>query len=975
MLCPDDDTLIALVEAALPPARLEAIEAHVDECPSCRKVIASLATVGPVKQQLALGTAPTAPLGDQLARGTMVTDRYRIERAIGRGGMGAVYLARDVTLDRDVAVKLHHAGSGNERLYQEALAMAKLAHPNVVNVFEIGVVDERRFVAMEYVTGGTSRDWLARPRTWAEIVELFAEAGEGLVAAHQAGLVHRDFKPENVLVGEDGRPRVSDFGLVRTHASGEQPCELDTPITSLTETGAILGTPAYMAPEQFAGVVVDARCDQFSFCVTVWEALYRSRPFSGATLAEILDAIERRELRAATETKVPPRVRRVLERGLATDPADRYPGMAELLGALRSAAAPRRIKRWIAVAAIAVLALGGGGAALGYSRGSREVLARCPKPPQIWDASRGAAIERAFTATGLPYAAATWTNAQHALERWASRWEAQQHAACVAFDVQHGEEAALHDRREACLERARIGFAAIVDRLAETDRTRLAQTQRLVGSLPDLDVCARAEVDTEIVDPARRQKLDAYLGELALTSSLTYAGRYDEALGHIDALVRAAKELGSRRDEAEVAYLAGQLQVRRSDYEAAAKTYETALWTAEGAADDVLVAALATDLMDVLGNDLARYPDAQKYRELAHAAAERIGTTERRSRVLQVIGRNELAAGHYDAADQALHAALAMLEKDPIDPTNTASVLTDLGMLATSRSQPTQAEPVERRCLEIYTKELGAEHPTTLSAADNLATTLQELGRYDEAREINERTLAIWERVSGPNSTDVAYALDAVGVTQTQAGDYDKARASEERALAIFQANLDPTHPNIAHVLANLGQIAFYQNRLGDAAALQKRALEARRQRLGPHHPDVARSLLALSDIAFTSRDYAGQLVWCKQARDVLAGSDADNAELLAMIGTCEGAAELRLGHAAKAVEVLEPAVAALETPDADPGLRAASEFALAQALPASARARALDLAHRARTAFEHEGGFAKDQLANVDEWLRAHEH
>ncbi|MDB4956666.1 MAG: Serine/threonine kinase family protein, partial [Myxococcales bacterium] len=151
-----------------------------------------------------------------LATGTTIDQRYVVSMMLGRGGMGTVYLARDLSLGRDVALKLHRSGSGHERLYREAVAMAQLQHPNVVTVFEVGTVEDQLFVAMEYIRGWTLRDWAtAKPRTWREILEVLLDVGEGLAAAHRAGFVHRDFKPENVLVGEDGRPRVSDFGLAR----------------------------------------------------------------------------------------------------------------------------------------------------------------------------------------------------------------------------------------------------------------------------------------------------------------------------------------------------------------------------------------------------------------------------------------------------------------------------------------------------------------------------------------------------------------------------------------------------------------------------------------------------------------------------------------------------------------------------------------------------------------------------------------
>ncbi|MCE9577863.1 MAG: serine/threonine protein kinase, partial [Deltaproteobacteria bacterium] len=216
-----------------------------------------------------LADAPGGPEGDApIVPGSVLEGTYRVERAIGEGGMGIVYLAHDLRLDRDVALKVGRQVSVVSllRLEREAAALARLSHPNVVVVYQVGAFHRRVFLAMEYVPGGTARAWLeAKVRTWREIVALYAAAGDGLAAAHDAGLIHRDFKPDNVLVGEDGRPRVADFGLARseTHATDHGGPAAHP---SMTQTGAVLGTPAYMPPEQLAGEPLDARADQVAYC-------------------------------------------------------------------------------------------------------------------------------------------------------------------------------------------------------------------------------------------------------------------------------------------------------------------------------------------------------------------------------------------------------------------------------------------------------------------------------------------------------------------------------------------------------------------------------------------------------------------------------------------------------------------------------------------------------------------------------------
>ncbi|MEM7160704.1 MAG: serine/threonine-protein kinase [Myxococcota bacterium] len=296
--------------------------------------------------------------------------RFLVLRCIGSGGMGQVYAAYDPRLDRRVALKVLHEGQNpgyDPRLIREAQALARLSHPNVVAVFDVGVHDGRLFVAMEFVEGQTLRDWLrqhplGRPGRLEVVHDLLLQAGEGLAAAHRAGLVHRDFKPSNVLIGDDGRVRVADFGLVRVQGREEPKSDAETmagvvPFAAfeqgtLTRPGSVVGTPAYMAPEQFSSAQINPACDQFGFCVTAWEALFGMRPFGGDTAPEMLDAMRRG--RVEWPEGVAPGLGWVvaLRKGLAFDPSKRFHGMEALLETLRSSRADgahevRGRQRWI----------------------------------------------------------------------------------------------------------------------------------------------------------------------------------------------------------------------------------------------------------------------------------------------------------------------------------------------------------------------------------------------------------------------------------------------------------------------------------------------------------------------------------------------------------------------------------------------------------------------------------------------------
>ncbi|HUJ29531.1 MAG TPA: serine/threonine-protein kinase, partial [Myxococcales bacterium] len=376
--CPAADALSDLAAGKLPPAVAAGLHHHVRGCEGCA---AALAAIG--------AESDGGPADESLGPGDRV-GRFELIDLLGMGSMGAVWSARDTDLGRVVALKtLRPVDNGAsdpsalKRLLREAQAMALLSHPNVVTVHEVVARGEQIFLAMERVGGGTLREWLsARARPLDEVLGVFVEAGKGLAAAHAAGLVHRDFKPDNVLVGEDGRVRVTDFGLARP-AGAARPAASSPdppPAVDLTRSGALVGTPAYMAPEQMRGEPIDARADVFGFCTSLYEAVYGVRPFAGANLDELRKSAEANRLTPPQPGRgAPPWLRRLLVKGLRAAPGERWASMDALLAAIaesraRSARRPLVLALVAAVAAAAALALW-----LGPRRGVQRPQAAGPR--------------------------------------------------------------------------------------------------------------------------------------------------------------------------------------------------------------------------------------------------------------------------------------------------------------------------------------------------------------------------------------------------------------------------------------------------------------------------------------------------------------------------------------------------------------------------------------------------------------------
>jgi tetratricopeptide (TPR) repeat protein len=823
MSCPDADAIQAVIDATSSAAEREAVLGHAEGCDACRALLGELVRGSP--REPAVGE-PGSRIGP-----------FTVTGVLGRGAMGVVVSAHDPDLDREVAIKLLHpqatAGMRSEeaqaRLLREAQAMAKVSHPGVIAVHQVGTVGDEVFVVMEKVAGGTLRAWLRWPRTWREIRDAFVAAGRGLATAHAAGLVHRDFKPENVLVGDDGRVRVTDFGLVGVSASPAIAAEEAD--VGLTRSGALVGTPRYMAPEQHRRAEVDARADQFAFCVALYEALEEEPPFAGGSLEELADAVCAGRVRAPTGD-APAWLRRAVLRGLSVAPAARYPSMDALLVDLEhDQVLVRRRRALVAVAAGAVAAAAVAWAALGRpgSRcdGGEDQLAGA------WDVPVRAAVKARFDATGKPWAGDAFARVAAGLDARARAFAEQHRGACLATARGEQSEAAL-DLRMACLRSRVVETRALTQLLAGGDADVLARSPSAVAELDDLADCAdvaRLAAPLPPPSPAVRAAVDRVRDVLQVAAAEDKAGQPRESLVVATGATISALAIGYRPLEAEAYNRVGRVLLETGEGARAETALERAVLAADaGRHDDIRVVA-EIGLVDAAVK-LRRFDEARTRADAARAALERRGAdVDNQAYLASVIGGMYEVQGLHEQARPHFLLSLAWREQSG-DAEGMVGTLISLGNLAHREARWDEAERHYQRAIDLAEKIYGPSHPQVASAIGNLGQTLLYRGQVERAQELIARQLSMEEGAFGTDSIKIANTLGRLGQVCLVRADYPKARAQVERALAIYaRAGVDD--PPRAYLYTVLGVIAAQEGKLDEALAAQRSALALRERLFG----------------------------------------------------------------------------------------------------------------------------------------------
>jgi eukaryotic-like serine/threonine-protein kinase len=864
--------------------------------------------------------APIAAPHIAIERGALI-GRYIVIEKLGEGGMGVVYAAYDPELDRKIAIKLlreDHRGTGASsrrvRLMREAQALARLDHPNIVAVYDLGVIDGRVFIAMELVPGETVTAWLAAaPRDWRRIVEVYRQAGRALAAAHALGIVHRDFKPDNVLISDDGGVHVVDFGLATAvdneaddDASGSASDE------RLTRAGAKVGTPGFIAPEGGTAATVD----QFSFCVALWVALHGELPFAGTTSEELLAAAAKGELREP-KRRVPPWLQRVLRRGLAPAPAARFPSMEALIQALS-----RDRTRIAAAAGIVVVAAAAVGVVAWRGHDSQICHGAAQRIAGAWDP---AAIASSFVATRLPYAAASATRVVADLDHYGSAWAAMRTEACEATRV-HGEQSEeLLDLRMACLDDRARELRALGAAFAHADATTVEKSVGAVRALASLAACADSAGLKDPVRPPNNPALQGAIasarGTLAEARVLDHTGKYKQALAEIEPVVAQAKALGFRPLEASALWLAGVARWHAADLDGAQVALEASVNAAIAARDNATAARSALELVGLLGFDKGKPAEAAPWELRARAFLEAHPDEQMRGELDNQIGNMRLEAGKYDEAIAFHTSALQVRTKlFGADSDAVGGSYDNLGNDYLYKGEPAKSSEYHRRALELETKQLGPMHPRVALTLTNLGGSLEDEGKIAEAIDAEQRAIAIKEQIYGANSAMVAVSVHELGNAYYLQKQWDKAEASYRRVAEVYKTGFGADHPRYGAALGSVANAIRHQHRLDEAGALYRQSLAIRIKALGTTTSILCSDYIGLSQIAQERKQWAEALANAQTCVDLhlKSGVKLDGPELAEPLNHV-AASQLGAGHAAEAVAIYKRLVAKLDPKSGDP--------------------------------------------------------
>lgn len=960
--CLDEDDVAQIVEGGLSGVQAARIHAHIDRCAACLEWFAAVASGVPAAADDDLrrpaGTAWPAgakPAANESPR----SSRYVLLHILGRGGIGVVYSAYDTKLERKVAIKFRRpnklwASEDQQRcILREAQTMARLRHPNIVSVYDVEWEGDELCVICELIEGSTLRQWLREAdRSWRDVLRVFLQAGRGLAAAHAAGVVHRDFKPDNVLIGRDGRVLVGDFGLARSvrPLSDAEPSEHPPESTGQmaqqrenSSTDGLVGTPAYMSPEQLAGKPAAETSDIFAFCVALYEALYGERPFTGSSVAALQESMRAGGRLDASDPRrrVPLWLRRAVLQGLAIDPQARWQSMAALLAALGRD--PRAW--WIRTAALLAVPLALLAAVAWVTRVAQAPSRLCQGAERhlagIWDEPRKQQIQRAFAALAhasqKPWLSDVFWMVAQGMDRYAHAWTTMRTQACEATRLTGEQSAELLDLRMRCLDRHLAEFRGLSKLLASPELGWVHDAPNAVQALMRLDDCSDADALQALVplprDVAVRNEVTHLRDELAAVRVQQATGRYQLGAEHAAELVNRAHGLGYRPLDAEALELWAEYLGLLGDFAQAVDVLRRALYAAEEGRDRKRAARAWVRLVRLVGHDLGRSEQGLEYARVAEAMIKGL------------------------RGDRELEALLAA----------------HLGAVLANQGRDAEAAEQDRRALQLHLDLFGPEHPAVAISTSNVGSGYYGLGRFADALQTYERALTIMGKSLGPHHPQYAQTLQNLASVLLDLGRLDEAGQRAEQARELATAALGSEHVMVASCENLLGRIRFRQQRVAESLPRFERAVTLAEKQRGREHLRVADYLLGLAN----ARLSLGQLDPAREAahRAAMSYRKSGHERLLAAALATEGEIELKAGQAKQALDHLEDALRLAQTAEALPMDRGEIRWLLAMALSTlghdPARARSLVLAAQPELRAAGEAG--RERLAEAERWLAEH--
>ncbi|MEM6991264.1 MAG: tetratricopeptide repeat protein [Myxococcota bacterium] len=804
-------------------------------------------------------------------------DRFVIERKLGAGGMGVVYAASDPRLQRRVALKLLRArrdvdyDEGVSRLLREARSAASLTHVNVVSVYECGVVDGGVYIAMELVEGDTIREWIRRrPRSVNEIVDAAIEAGRGLVAAHSAGIVHRDVKPENLLVTDNGGVKVVDFGIARAVSSvslSGSDSAIEPPPGSLTRDGTLLGTPGYLAPEYFDRGEVGEALDQFAYCVTLYELLFGEKPYGRSGERSLRENVRAGNVRPAPPgARVPAAYRRVIVRGLQPDATRRYGSMAALVHALERARGRRRHRAMAAVFGATVL----GSVAMGRYALVSDVDARCDAETDEGErglrARLAAALEQLSSlgpASGEPARA----RVAGVVGTWPERWAAARARACT----EAGPERSAPEQQLTlvCLDAQAREISVLLETVATADLAAARTLTTGALQLPLVDNCqdveALATQPPIVADARARAPIDDVVVRTDRIRALLALGRVADADEAARALEPLAEAIDHAPTKANALLALARVHAALGDTNGAIVRLEAALPAAERGRAPLPRAEVWMDLATAYARD-GRTDAALVALEASDAAAAGLhlaGTLRPRMQLARA-----LVYRHADQRERAAALLEGMLQLD-LSPTDRETVLFELAQVTYGLTNAEVSASWHRKALRLREEAYGPDHPLVAESLSALGRVLKTADT-PAAVEPLQRALEIQRRTYGPQGLPVAFTMERLAGVHTRLQEPDRALELLQQAIAIIEQHPGRAARDAALVFSRLGSALSMRGRHDEALAAHQEAFDRLERALGARHPRLALPALNYGHAARRAGRLHDAAVWWDRAIELL---------------------------------------------------------------------------------------------------------